>query len=249
MGFFPVDVQSCAYLKQTGRSKKQVEQIEAYLKAMGMFRTYGADAAADPVYSATLEMDLASVKPSVSGPKRPHDRVAVADMVTDFKSCLSAPVGFKGFGLEADDLDKRAKFTYKGVDYELKHGSVVLAAITSCTNTSNPGGVLLFFLSLHLILPCMENKNSIQKKNRHPNDNGRNHNFGLSNATESDRREGKIVIQARKQKAARKQKVTQEITPPTTTKDNHPNLNIKTNSKCQSPEYGGPMQGRKGRER
>jgi len=83
-----------------------------------------------------MELDLSTVVPCLSGPKRPHDRVAMSDMQSDFKACLTNQVGFKGFGIAEDKLADSAKI--EGTDFELSHGSVVIAAITSCTNTSNP---------------------------------------------------------------------------------------------------------------
>ena len=85
-----------------------------------------------------MHLDLSTVKPSLSGPKRPHDRVNMADMKSDFTTCLSNKVGFKGYDLKKENLKDVSKFTYEGKEYSLKHGSVVIAAITSCTNTSNP---------------------------------------------------------------------------------------------------------------
>jgi len=97
----------------------------------------------DPNYSgAIMELDLASIKPCLSGPKRPHDHVPLDKMKSDFKSCLTNKVGFKGFDIPADKLSASAKFTYKGEEHEIKHGSIVIAAITSCTNTSNPSVML-----------------------------------------------------------------------------------------------------------
>lgn len=97
----------------------------------------------DPVYSgAIMDLDLASVQPSLSGPKRPHDRVNMSDLKKDFQSGLTAKVGFKGFGLDEKDVKKSVKITYEGEEYELNHGSVVITAITSCTNTSNPDVML-----------------------------------------------------------------------------------------------------------
>jgi len=84
-----------------------------------------------------MELDLATVDACVSGPKRPHDKVAVSNMPADFQSCLTSPVGFKGFNV-GDTLTNEKEFTFEGENYKLKHGSVVIAAITSCTNTSNP---------------------------------------------------------------------------------------------------------------
>ena len=89
-----------------------------------------------------MELDLSSVKPCLAGPKRPHDRVELANMKNDFNSCLKNPVGFKGYNIAEDKLASSSKFTYEGKEYELSHGSVVIAAITSCTNTSNPDVML-----------------------------------------------------------------------------------------------------------
>lgn len=87
-------------------------------------------------------MDLGSVQPSLAGPKRPHDKVNLSDMKTDFTTSLTQKVGFKGFGLPPEHTKTVAKINYEGKDYELTHGSVVIAAITSCTNTSNPDVML-----------------------------------------------------------------------------------------------------------
>ncbi len=89
-----------------------------------------------------MELDLASVQPSLSGPKRPHDRVNLSNMKSDFTTALTNKVGFKGYGLPAEHTKASAKFTFEGKEYELKHGSLVIAAITSCTNTSNPDVML-----------------------------------------------------------------------------------------------------------
>jgi aconitate hydratase len=97
----------------------------------------------DPSFSGDLlELDLSSVVPCVSGPKRPHDRVELSKMKKDFNECMTAKPGFKGFGVKEDSLVKPSKFEYNGKQYELNHGSVVIAAITSCTNTSNPDVML-----------------------------------------------------------------------------------------------------------
>jgi aconitate hydratase len=141
MGFFPVDKRTMEYLVNTNRTGEQVEYIEKYLRANKLFVDH-EEKSEDPEYTQTLELDLSTIVPCVSGPKRPHDRVAVSDMQTDFKSCLSAPVGFKGFALKEDHLPASVPFTFKGKDYTLKHGDLVIAAITSCTNTSNPSVML-----------------------------------------------------------------------------------------------------------
>ncbi|XP_033190858.1 cytoplasmic aconitate hydratase [Bombus vancouverensis nearcticus] len=141
VGFFPIDQQSLAYLKQTGRTDEHINMIEKYLTSVRMLRNYD-DPNQDPVFSETVTLDLASVVSSVSGPKRPHDRVSVVDMKADFRKCLTNKVGFKGYGLSPEKVDTVSMFEYGGKDYKLRHGSVVIAAITSCTNTSNPSVML-----------------------------------------------------------------------------------------------------------
>merc|ERR1719474_807021 len=96
----------------------------------------------DPVFSSVYELDLNALVPSLSGPKRPHDRVAAADMKKDFTACLTNQVGFKGFGLPGDKLGTSVPFVFDNKEYVLRHGSVLIAAITSCTNTSNPSVML-----------------------------------------------------------------------------------------------------------
>ncbi|XP_063049982.1 cytoplasmic aconitate hydratase [Engraulis encrasicolus] len=139
--FFPVDTVSIQYLQQTGRDPEKLQYIADYLKAVGMFRDY-SDETQDPEYTQVVGLDLASVVPCCSGPKRPQDRVAVSEMKTDFNTCLGSPQGFKGFHVAADRHADSVEFQYNGVDYSLSHGSVVIAAITSCTNTSNPSVML-----------------------------------------------------------------------------------------------------------
>ncbi|KAL0320802.1 UNVERIFIED_CONTAM: Aconitate hydratase 3, mitochondrial [Sesamum radiatum] len=141
MGFFPVDHVTLQYLKLTGRSDETVAMIEAYLRANNMFVDYN-EPQQERVYSSYLELDLGDVEPCVSGPKRPHDRVPLRDMKADWHSCLDSKVGFKGFAVPKEEQDKVVKFSFHGQPAELKHGSVVIAAITSCTNTSNPSVML-----------------------------------------------------------------------------------------------------------
>ncbi|XP_039255789.2 cytoplasmic aconitate hydratase-like [Styela clava] len=136
-GYFPVDVKSIEYLKKTGRDSKKVEMIEKYLRQVKMFRDF-TNENEDPVFSQILELDLATIVPSLSGPKRPHDRVSVSEMKKDFKECLVNKVGFKGFGLPSGKLSTKVPFTFEKQEFTMNHGSVVIAAITSCTNTSNP---------------------------------------------------------------------------------------------------------------
>jgi aconitate hydratase len=134
-GFFPVDAETLSYLRRTGRTDDEVDLVERYTKEQGLFRTAETP---DPVFSDTLALDLADVEPSLAGPKRPQDRVALAQMKDAFKKALTAPVKERGFGLGADDLSRTASVEWGGARAELRHGAVVIAAITSCTNTSNP---------------------------------------------------------------------------------------------------------------
>ncbi|CAE1278294.1 ACO [Acanthosepion pharaonis] len=141
IGYFAVDQKSLDYLVQTDRGYHDIEYIEAYLKANHMFRDY-TDASQDPVYSEYYELDLGTVRSCCSGPKRPHDKVLVSEMKDDFNNCLVAPVGFKGFQIPPEKCNTTIPFIYEGKEEILKHGSVVVAAITSCTNTSNPSVML-----------------------------------------------------------------------------------------------------------
>ena len=139
MGFFPVDAEALRYLRQTGRSEEEVRRVERYTKEQGIFRT---DQSPDPEYSETLELDLAAVTPSLAGPKRPQDRVPLSAMKSAFRQALAAPVEERGFGLSPEETGRVATVTFNGDRASLKHGSVVIAAITSCTNTSNPSVML-----------------------------------------------------------------------------------------------------------
>uniref|UniRef100_A0A146M1J6 Cytoplasmic aconitate hydratase n=1 Tax=Lygus hesperus TaxID=30085 RepID=A0A146M1J6_LYGHE len=141
VGFFPIDVNSLQYLHQTNRDSKKIEAIETYLKVSGMFRDF-TNAAEDPTFSQVVELDLGTVVSCVSGPKRPQDRVSVTDMKPAFTQCLTNRVGFNGFGLKGDALSRKGTFLHEGKEYTITHGSVVIAAITSCTNTSNPSVML-----------------------------------------------------------------------------------------------------------
>ena len=135
MGFFPVDQETLRYLANTGRNPEAIDLVERYCKEQGLFHT---EETPDPVFSDIIELDMSTVQPSLAGPKRPQDRVPLSDMKERWDGMLSAPVGAQGFGLESGDLDNRASVSFKGADFTLKHGDVVIAAITSCTNTSNP---------------------------------------------------------------------------------------------------------------
>ncbi|NXN92901.1 ACOC hydratase, partial [Rhinopomastus cyanomelas] len=139
--FFPVDDISIGYLIQTGRDKEKVMYAKKYLEAVGMLRDF-KNSAQDPDFTQVVELDLSTVVPCCSGPKRPQDKVAVSDMKMDFETCLGAKQGFKGFQIAPDQHNSIVKFNLEGCDFELGHGSVVIAAITSCTNTSNPSVML-----------------------------------------------------------------------------------------------------------
>ncbi|KAK9024688.1 hypothetical protein V6N11_004846 [Hibiscus sabdariffa] len=141
MGFFPVDHVALQYLKLTGRSDETVSMIEAYLRANKMFVDYN-EPQQERAYSSYLQLYLSEVEPCISGPKRPHDRVPLKKMKADWHACLDNNVGFKGFAVPKEEQNKVARFTFHGLPAELRHGSVVIAAITSCTNTSNPSVML-----------------------------------------------------------------------------------------------------------
>ncbi|XP_064595857.1 cytoplasmic aconitate hydratase-like [Liolophura sinensis] len=141
VGYFPVDEKSILYLRQTGREEDRLAFIEAYLKATKMFRHYG-NPEEDPVFSQIVELDLSTVAPCCSGPKRPHDKVAVSEMKTDFNHCLNNKLGFKGYAIPSDKQFLSVPIVFENQEYVLSHGSVVIAAITSCTNTSNPSVML-----------------------------------------------------------------------------------------------------------
>ena len=135
IGFFPVDDETLSYLRRTGRDESQIELVERYCKLQGLFRT--ADTP-DPEYNDTLELDLGSVQPSLAGPLRPQDRILLQDMQPAFRRALRAPVGPQGFELSDSQAASSATYRHNGDSATMEHGAVVIAAITSCTNTSNP---------------------------------------------------------------------------------------------------------------
>jgi aconitate hydratase len=135
IGYFPVDAETLRYMRLTGRSKELVERTEAYMCEQGLFRNATSP---DPEFTDTLELDLGSVVPSLAGPKRPQDRVALSDMKSVFQNALTAPVKERGYELSPEALTREATFGTNGGTQKMKHGAVVIAAITSCTNTSNP---------------------------------------------------------------------------------------------------------------
>src|ERR1041385_1092811 len=165
MGFFPVDEETLKYLRLSGRPEHHVKLVEAYTKEQGLFRT---DATADPAFSDTVELDLGTVEPSLAGPKRPQDRVPLSKSKTMYREALDADLAKLGTPAAAAHLKKATavsaepalapaavivapgeevahdgvKVEYHGETFTLRHGSVVIAAITSCTNTSNPSVML-----------------------------------------------------------------------------------------------------------
>ena len=134
IGLFPIDAETLRYYRITGRPDELVDLIERYTKEQGMFYAPGTP---DPQFSDIVELELSTVTASLAGPKRPQDRVALTDLKKTFRSSLTAPVKDRGFGLEEKDLNKTAVVA-NGQPSTITHGSVVIAAITSCTNTSNP---------------------------------------------------------------------------------------------------------------
>ncbi|TMW73328.1 aconitate hydratase AcnA [Alteribacter natronophilus] len=135
-GFFPVDDEALNYLRFTGRSEEQVKLVEAYCKANDMFYEPGKE---DPRFSHVVEINLDAIEPNLSGPKRPQDLIPLSEMKQEWKKSLSAPVGNQGFGLSPEEIDKSVPIDHpNGKQSVLKTGAVTIAAITSCTNTSNP---------------------------------------------------------------------------------------------------------------
>ena len=122
---FPIDEETLNYMRLTGRPESQLELVKAYAQTQGLWH----DPAVEPIYSEYIELDLGSVQPSIAGPKRPQDRVALADADTAFESAVTT---------YTTDRNKKAVVKSATEDFEIGHGAVVIAAITSCTNTSNP---------------------------------------------------------------------------------------------------------------
>jgi aconitate hydratase len=138
MGFFPVDQATLDYMKFTGRDDATVALVEAYCKANGLFWTPGSP---EPEFTDVLELDMSTVQPSLAGPKRPQDRVELKNVKSEFFKAMAAPLGNTSFGMPADKIFGSVG-TVKHADgttpSKITHGAVVIAAITSCTNTSNP---------------------------------------------------------------------------------------------------------------
>ncbi|MEH7357751.1 MULTISPECIES: aconitate hydratase AcnA [Priestia] len=135
-GFFPVDAEALAYMRLTGRDEKDIQVVEQYTKANGLFFTPENE---DPVFTDVVEINLAEIEANLSGPKRPQDLIPLSQMQTEFKKALTAPVSNQSFGLDAKDADKEITFKLAdGSETTMKTGAIAIAAITSCTNTSNP---------------------------------------------------------------------------------------------------------------
>ena len=138
-GFFPVDERTMEYLRLTGRDEEAVQGVESFAKAQGLW--YNSEDA-EKSYTAVLELDLSTVEPALAGPKRPQDRVDLKNMKSHYVHSLTHEVGHQGHGLHTSDLNRGAIVERDGEMYDLNHGDVVIAAITSCTNTSNPDVML-----------------------------------------------------------------------------------------------------------
>jgi len=135
-GFFPVDEESLDYLRLTGRPEEHVQLVEKYLKENDMFFTPDKE---DPIYTDVVEINLSEIEANLSGPKRPQDLIPLSKMQKAFQEAVSAPAGNQGFGLDAKELDREVTFQLSnGESVTMKTGAVAIAAITSCTNTSNP---------------------------------------------------------------------------------------------------------------
>ncbi|MBX3735791.1 MAG: aconitate hydratase AcnA [Candidatus Didemnitutus sp.] len=139
MGFFPIDAECANYLRATGRAEKDVATYEAYYKAQGL---WGIPQKGQIDYSQVVELDLSTVVPSVAGPKRPQDRIELGKLKENFVTAFSKPVTENGFGKAPDEFGKRVDVAADAATGKLGHGSVLIAAITSCTNTSNPSVML-----------------------------------------------------------------------------------------------------------
>ncbi len=138
MGFFPVDDETLRYLTNTGRSAEQIDLVERYYKEQNMFHT---ESSADPEFTSTMELDMSTIVPSMAGPKRPQDRIVLSGMKQQWQLDLDKTFGKPATNSEAATVDpgmEGVDVTHEGETFKLKHGAVVIAAITSCTNTSNP---------------------------------------------------------------------------------------------------------------
>jgi aconitate hydratase len=134
-GFFPVDAESLNYMRLTGRSEEQINLVEAYSKENGLF----FDPSLEPVYTSVVEINLNEIEANLSGPKRPQDLIPLSAMKEEFNKAITAPQGNQGFGFDEKEIDKTTTVKFEnGNESVMKTGAVAIAAITSCTNTSNP---------------------------------------------------------------------------------------------------------------
>ncbi|MFB4169103.1 aconitate hydratase AcnA [Virgibacillus sp. JSM 102003] len=135
-GFFPVDEESLSYMRLTGRSEEQIDLVEKYSKENNLW--YSADQE-DPEYSELVEINLSELEPNLSGPKRPQDLISLSNMKKEFNKAITAPEGNQGFGMDKSEFDKEAIVKHpNGKESVMETGALAIAAITSCTNTSNP---------------------------------------------------------------------------------------------------------------
>ncbi len=139
MGFFPIDDETLRYLRRTGRDESLVDLVERYSKAQGLFLD---ESAAHIKYTKRMKLDLSTIEPALAGPKRPQDRVPLTTVKNSFQKALVAPIAERGFGLQSEQLASTATVADGDHHSQITHGSVVIAAITSCTNTSNPSVML-----------------------------------------------------------------------------------------------------------
>jgi aconitate hydratase len=139
VSYFPIDAETLVYLRLTGRGAEQIALVERYAKLQGLFRD---DETPDPEFSRTMEIDLGGIEPALAGPKRPQDRILLSRLGPTYRQVLTAPVGNQGMGLSEGDLDRVGVVSARNACETITHGAVVIAAITSCTNTSNPSVML-----------------------------------------------------------------------------------------------------------
>ena len=139
VSFFPIDDETLSYMRFTGRHAELIDLTECYAKEQGLFRT---DETPDPEFTQVMELDLGTVEPSLAGPKRPQDRIALSEVGLSYRQMLIEPTGNKGMGLFEHDLERSGIVSRNNADQKITHGAVVIAAITSCTNTSNPSVML-----------------------------------------------------------------------------------------------------------
>ena len=151
VGYFPVDERTLEYMYATGRTEQQIDLVRAYTKAQGLFRNDGSP---DPQFEALLELNLEEIESSIAGPKRPQDRVPISKVQENWQQLLGAPLKERGFALTAPEQQAHGVLKLKDSSCTLTHGSVVIAAITSCTNTSNPSVLIAAGLLAKRAVEC-----------------------------------------------------------------------------------------------